>query len=82
MARLISIEELEASINLARRTWQSGGGLSPALQILAEVYGKMIYDHARWLDIDQLSETARLVADEWLTRPGSSASIVHDEADD
>jgi hypothetical protein len=70
MAWVISIEELEAIINKVRRAFPPvQGKLSPPLCILAEVYGVMIYDRARSIDIDGLTEETKLVLRDWLSEP-------------
>lgn len=63
MAQLISIEELEATINRVLRSAPPvNGRLSPELCILAEIYGNMIYARARSVDLDQLAEDVRPLA--------------------
>jgi len=78
MARVISIEELEKVINQVRRTAPPVDGvLSPALRIFAEIYGVMIYDRARLVDIDGLAEDARCEVLRWIGgTPGSSPPLV------
>jgi hypothetical protein len=63
MALIISIEELEATINWIRRVAPPVNGvLSPDLRVLAEIYGNMIYAHARSVDLDKLAESIRPTA--------------------
>lgn len=57
MAQIITVEALEATINRIRHEKPPvGGRLSPELRVLAEIYGNMIYDRAREVDLDQLPE--------------------------
>lgn len=63
MAQLISIEELEATINRALRAAPPvNGRLSPELCILAEIYGNMIYARARSVDLEQLADDIKPLA--------------------
>ncbi|WP_442920683.1 DUF3717 domain-containing protein [Massilia sp. DD77] len=62
MVFLISIQELEATINRIRNTAPPiDGVLSPELRVLAEIYGTMIYEHSLSIDLDQLSESTKLM---------------------
>jgi len=63
VAQIISVEELEATINRIRHEKPAvGGRLSPELRVLAEIYGNMIYEQARQVDLDQLPEKIRPAA--------------------
>lgn len=63
MAQLISVEELEATINRIRLEKPPVDGcLSPELRVLAEIYGNMIYERAREVDLDQLPERIKPAA--------------------
>lgn len=60
MTLFVSIEDLEATINQLRRAAPPVNGvLSPDLRVLAEIYGSMIYEHARSIDLGQLGESIR-----------------------
>lgn len=70
MTQLISVEELEATINRVRREMPPvNGGLSPELCVLVEIYGNMIYARERSVDLDQLAENIRPMAVKLLARP-------------
>lgn len=72
MAQLISVEEVEATINRVRREKPPiNGRLSPELCVLAEIYGNMIYARARSVDLDQLAENIRPAAVQLLGRSGT-----------
>lgn len=63
MAKIITLEELEATINRVRLEKPPvGGRLSPELRVLAEIYGNVIYERAREVDLDQLPEKIRPAA--------------------
>lgn len=63
MAQIITLEELEATINRVRLEKPPvGGRLSPELRVLAEIYGNVIYERAREVDLDQLPEKIRPAA--------------------
>jgi hypothetical protein len=75
MAQVISIQELEAVINKALRGDPPVHGiLSPSLCILAEIYGVMIYERARAIDIDTLAEETKLLVRQWLTEPQATTT--------
>lgn len=70
MAMLISIEELEGTINKVRRLAPPVCGiLSPDLRILAEIYGVVIFNRSKWVDLDQLDESTKLTAVKCLGLP-------------
>lgn len=70
MAELISIEELEATINKVRRLAPPiDGVLSPDLRTLAEIYGAMIFRRWKLVDLDQLDKSTRLTAAKCLGLP-------------
>jgi len=63
VAKIITLEELEATINRVRLEKPPvGGRLSPELRVLAEIYGNVIYERAREVDLDQLPEKIRPAA--------------------
>ena len=69
MAHIITIEELEATINRIRLEKPPvDGRLSPELRVLAEIYGNMIYERAREVDLDQLPEKIKPAALQLLGR--------------
>lgn len=63
MAQIITVEELEATINRIRLEKPPvGGRLSPGLRVLAEIYGNMIYERAHEVDLNQLPEKIKTAA--------------------
>ncbi len=70
MAEVMSIEELEATINtVCRHAPSVNGRLSPALCIFAELYGTMIYYRMRSIDIAQLTEETQVAVRVWRHQP-------------
>lgn len=75
MAQVITVEALEATINRIRHENPPvGGRLSPELRILAEIYGRMIYERAREVDLDRLPENIRPAALQLLDRESALSS--------
>lgn len=79
MAQLISVEEVEATINRVRGEKPPiNGRLSPELCVLAEIYGNMIYARVRSVDLDQLADHVRPAAFQLLRRSGMESSAEND----
>jgi len=64
MEQMITIQELEAAINRRLCQLPPGGGLTPALQLLATLYGQMIYGRLQVMAWDQLAPAVRAVLGE------------------
>lgn len=76
MVQLVSVQEVEATINRVRREKPPiNGRLSPELNVLAEIYGNMIYARAQSVDLDQLAENIRPAAIQLLGNLGPEPSV-------
>ncbi|TFW09845.1 DUF3717 domain-containing protein [Oxalobacteraceae bacterium OM1] len=64
----ITLAELEQAINHWRALRPSQGeerALSPEVDVLAEVYAVMIYQHAKSIPLDALPPAARQLLESW-----------------
>ena len=64
MEQTITIQEVEAAINRRLCQVRPGDGLTPALQLLATLYGQMIYGRLQRVAVDKLTPEVRVVLGE------------------
>lgn len=82
MPNIITITELEAVINRAREvTPPVNYILSADLRALAEVYGRMIGEHAESIDLEKESDALRLFR-KWSPPAGETATACAYRASD
>lgn len=67
--QVITIAQLEAAINAARQhspARQSGQALPNDVNVLAEIYGELIYKGHRAFDLDSLNAAQQTALERWL----------------
>ncbi|MBZ2207186.1 DUF3717 domain-containing protein [Massilia soli] len=75
MPNIITITQLETVINRVREVAPPVNYiLSPDLRALAEVYGRMIGEHAESIDLDHEPAALRHVVLKWLPPTGGTAT--------
>lgn len=74
MSTLVSITQLESAINRLREKNAPPVNyiLSPNLRAMAEVYGRMICEHAESIDLDKEPDALRQVVLKWLPPKGET----------
>lgn len=75
MSNIITITELEAVINRVREAAPPVNYiLSPDLRALAEVYGRMIGEHAASIDLEKEPDALRQILRKWSPPTGETAT--------